>query len=326
MIKRLLISPYNDPFLNLAIEHYLLEKLNNEEEILLLYINDPAVVIGRFQNPWLECTPNRTKDTYLIRRESGGGTVYHDRGNLNFSFIQNIESYDRKNNLEQICMIMKNCGIDLSINKRNDLTVEHEGKIYKISGSAFRHKKDRAFHHGTVLIESETKRLKESITPGTQKVFTKISGTASNRSEIINLNRVNTKLTMEMVLNTFRSLYEKREDYIFEDWDEDEWEKLSEHDSVQQERTLLLSEDWILGKTPAFRQDISSFHPPETDGWEISVSKGTIEDSVRELSFLKGIHYGRRHTVDELKKKLRGQSVFGLGEDELFSRLILFIG
>jgi lipoate---protein ligase len=326
LIKRLLISPYHDPFLNLAMEHYFLEHLNINEEILFLYINDPAVIIGRFQNPWLECTPHRGKDTYLVRRESGGGTVYHDKGNLNFSFIQNIETYDRRNNLERICLIMKDCGIDLEINKRNDLTVEYKNKTYKISGSAFRHKKDRAFHHGTVLIESETRRLKESITPGTQKIFTKASGIASNRSEIINLNTVNKELNMEKVIATFSSLYNNTEEHSFDDWNDESWQTLSEDKSIQQERTRLLSEDWILGKTPGFRQDISSFHPPESDGWEISVSKGMIDESVPELSFLKGIHYGRRHTVEELKKNLMNQSVFELGEDELFSRLILFIG
>jgi len=324
--KRLLISPFKDPFLNLALEHFFLENLTENEEILLLYINDPAVVIGRFLNPWLECTPHKGRDTYLVRRESGGGTVYHDKGNLNFSFIQNLDVYDRTNNLQQICGIMKQCGIDLSINKRNDLTVEHKGIVYKVSGSAFRHKKDRAFHHGTLLIESETKRLKESITPGTQKIFTKVSGTASNRSEIINLNCINIELTMKMVLNTFRSRYTEDEDCSFEDWTEEKWDELAKECSIQKQRTLLLSEDWILGKTPGFKQDISSFHPPESNGWEISISKGKIDETAAELSFLKGIHYGRRHTVDELRKKLKGQSLFGLGENELFSRLILFIG
>lgn len=326
MIKRLLISPFRDPFLNLALEHYFLENLTKDEEILLLYINDPAVVIGRFQNPWLECAPRKEKDTYLVRRESGGGTVYHDRGNLNFSFIQNLDVYDRSKNLRQICGIMVQCGITLSINKRNDLTVEHKGIVYKVSGSAFRHKKDRAFHHGTLLIESETNRLKESITPGAQKIFTKVSGTASNRSEIINLNSINKELTMETVLNTFRSRYSEDENCRLEDWTEERWDEISEECSIQKQRSLLLSEDWILGKTPGFKQDISSFHPPESNGWEISISKGKIEESASELDFLIGINYGRRHTVDELKKKLKGQSLFGLGEDELFSRLIRFIG
>ncbi|MDC7242064.1 MAG: hypothetical protein PQJ50_17045 [Spirochaetales bacterium] len=320
MNKRLLISPFNDPYLNLSLENYLMEHLESDEEILFLYIDDPSVVIGRFQNPWLECTPHRSRDTYLVRRQSGGGTVYHDHGNLNFSFIQNLENYDRMTNLKEICRVMKSCGLDLDINDRHDLTVSHGGSVYKVSGSAFRHKKDRAFHHGTLLISAETGRLKESITPGTLKKFTKASGTESKRSPVINLNRVKEGLTMEAVLDAFRNCFPECS------MSTEEWDGLSEHSEVEMERSRLLSEDWILGKTPSFRQDISSLNPPETKGWEISVSKGVISETPPELDFLKGLTYGRRQTPADLAKKTARLSLFGLSGDELLSRLVQFIG
>ncbi len=322
----LLISPFRDPYLNLSLENYLLESMKEEEEFLFLYINDPSVVIGRFQNPWLECSPHRGKDTYLVRRQSGGGTVYHDEGNLNFSFIRHIENYSRQKNLELICSILRETGIDLEINKRHDLTVQYKGRTFKVSGSAFRHKKDRAFHHGTLLVSCETDRLKDSICPGESKVILQASGTESKRSEVINLNRINPDLTVAGLIKTFEVRFGKGGDGSIRNLNQDEWTELSELPQVQKERDTLLSEDWILGKTPSFTQDISSLHPPETEGWTIRVNKGKVEEAPEELAFLAGFEYGRRHTGDDLKKMLRKKNLFQLGEDELFSRLVQIIG
>ncbi|MDC7234921.1 MAG: hypothetical protein PQJ58_16935 [Spirochaetales bacterium] len=326
MICKLLISPFYDPCLNLAMEHVLLETLEPEEEILFLYTNDPAVVIGRFQNPWLESSPGKRGAPQLIRRESGGGTVYHDRGNLNFSFIQNIENYNRKENLIRICTLMKGCRINLNINERNDLTIDYSGNSYKVSGSAFRHKKDRAFHHGTLLISSETDKLKQSITPGDQRIFTSAKGTASNRSEIINLNRINPEITLETVVNLFRSYYSRTEGMTVPERGREWWSQFADRPDVSEVRTMLQSEEWTLGKTPGFSQVISFPHSPETEHWEIKVSRGVIVQAPRELSFLEGIPYGMKKTKEQLKQCVRGRSVSGLGEDELFSRLISIIG
>ncbi|WP_298009829.1 hypothetical protein [Oceanispirochaeta sp.] len=326
MMMNLLISPYNDPYLNLAMENQLLESLTPENEFLLLYINDPSVVIGRFQNPWMECTHSNRKDTYLVRRQSGGGTVYHDQGNLNFSFICPLESYDRQKNLDIICQIMKECSIDLNINLRHDLTVDYKGKTYKVSGSAFRHKKDRAFHHGTLLISSETDRLEESITPGNHKVILHASGTGSTRSDVINLSQVHPGLKMSQVIAAFENWFKPQENSVILNWSEDEWLHFSESPLVQAERNTLLSEDWILGKTPTFTQDIGALHLPETKDWQIRISKGIIEKAPKELSFLEGIQYGRRHTADEIRLRMKKKKLFKMTEDEFYGRLIHIIG
>jgi len=322
----LLISPYRDPYMNLSLENYFLESMKPDEEFLFLYINNPSVVIGRFQNPWLECSPLGRKDTYLVRRQSGGGTVYHDEGNLNFSFIRHKENFSRTKNLEIICRILLDSGIELQISKRHDLTVVFQEKSYKVSGSAFRHKKDRAFHHGTLLVSCATQRLKDSITPGEKKVILQASGTKSNRSEVINLNQIKPGLTISGLIDSFESWCREGKDCNVNNMSDDEWEELSETQTVQKERDTLLSEDWILGKTPAFTQDISSIHHPESVNWQIRVNKGKIEETPEDLSFLTGLEYGRRHTGDNLRKKLKSRALFGLGEDELFSRLIQIIG
>jgi lipoate-protein ligase A len=322
----LLVSPFNDPYLNLAIENQLLESLEKEQEYLFLYVNDPSIVIGRFQNPWLECSPGSRTKTSLVRRQSGGGTVYHDMGNLNFSFIRLNDSYSRRKNLEIICQIMKECRIDLQINERYDLTVNYREKTYKVSGSAFRHKKNRAFHHGTLLISSETERLIESITPEKQKIIIKASGTSSNRSEIINLNTILPGLTMDQVIQAFKNWFDQEKTCRIRNWSELEWSIFSETEEVKKEYQILRSEDWILGKTPAFSQDISRLHSPETMGWQIRINKGIIEKAPQELSFLIGIHYGRTVTEEELKLKIKNTRLFGMTDDELFSGLISLIG
>jgi lipoate-protein ligase A len=245
---------------------------------------------------------------------------------LNFSFIRHIEEYDRKVNLEIICNVMKDFGIDLQINKRHDLTVNYKDKTYKVSGSAFRHKKDRAFHHGTLLISCETHRLKESTIPGNNKKIIQATGTNSIRSEVINLNRINPELTVDSIIEGFKKKFDGKNEGKLKKLSEDEWMEFSESEPVQRERDNLLSEDWILGKTPAFIQDISTLHQPESEGWLIRINKGKIESTPEELSFLIGIEYGRRHSYDDLKIKFKKHTLFEMGKDELFSRLIDIIG
>ena len=164
-MHKVLVSPFYDPYLNLALENYFFETLDPGQPLLFLYVNEPSVVIGRFQNPWIESRPSALGPIHLVRRQSGGGTVYHDPGNVNFSFISTQEEYDKTANLEIICRIMEKAGVNLSINERHDLTVNFKDEVYKVSGSAFRLKKDKVFHHGTLLITSDRDKLKKALTP-----------------------------------------------------------------------------------------------------------------------------------------------------------------
>ena len=325
-MRRLLISPFHDPFVNLALEGHFLEELKKEEEILFLYINTPSVVIGRFQNPWKECRPSMLKQTALVRRESGGGTVYHDQGNLNFSFIQNLENYDRVENLETIRSILTPWKLPLYINERHDLTVSHEGGEFKVSGSAFRHKKDRAFHHGTLLIDCRTEKLKASISPGEEKVFLKSSGTASKRSPVINLNTVNRELTIDKVLETFRSHYKTLDDGRIDNPDQEEWNRMVEEVNFKIDE--LKDDPWIYGKTPAFTQDISVLCPSESEKWVLRVEKGKISEAPPCLTALEGLLYGRGITETLLRDRLGSSSLNFSSEsagNEFFRRLLALI-
>lgn len=166
-----------DPYVNLSIEHFLLENAPADSSILFLYINQPCVVIGRNQNPWLETdlralyndrrpgTGTSPDDAAVfVRRRSGGGAVFHDEGNLNYSVISPRTSFTRDKHAEMVVRALHRVGaINTSVNGRHDIVMKpgeelakdpNEPPARKISGSAFKLTRHRALHHGTCLLDS----------------------------------------------------------------------------------------------------------------------------------------------------------------------------
>ncbi len=159
--KLMAISTSNNPYYNQALEEYFLLQRNGP--VLLIYRNSPSVIIGRCQNPWKECSLEeiKKKGIFLVRRLSGGGTVYNDLGNCNFSFFQSRQAFEPKENLKMIQDYITAYGVKTEINERNDLLLN--GK--KISGSAYRHTKDRTMHHFSLLVETEKRVIEEYLNP-----------------------------------------------------------------------------------------------------------------------------------------------------------------
>lgn len=154
------VSTCTNPWINLAFEAYLLQQPNLTPH-LFFWHSTPAVVIGRNQNPWKESDLLylHRKHILLVRRESGGGAVYHDRGNLNFSLILPREIHNPHSNLIFIVRALHRIGIPATQNDRHDIIVH--GK--KVSGSAFRIKQTHVLHHGTLLISANLHKLRKSI-------------------------------------------------------------------------------------------------------------------------------------------------------------------
>jgi len=187
-------NPSHDPYYNQALEEYIFE--NKTEDYILLWRNSPAVICGKFQNLFAEVYVAAAKksNVALIRRISGGGTVYHDLGNINYSIIRNVDSsnVDYAEFLNPVIKVLKEVGVDANIIAGNGIGIGDK----KISGSAQRIVKGRVLHHGTLLFSADLNRLK-SLANGHREYFTS-SGTASVPWPVTNISDyMDSKMTVD---------------------------------------------------------------------------------------------------------------------------------
>ena len=189
---RILESKGFDPYENLATEKHLMDITPSGCCTLYLWQNQNTVVIGRNQNPWLECRTSLLEEEggRLARRLSGGGAVFHDLGNLNFTFIMPKADYDLD---KQVSVIQKACalaGIHAEKSGRNDLLADGR----KFSGNAFYQNATHAYHHGTLMVDVDKDKLGRYLSPPKAKLEAK--GVASVRSRVVNLKELSPSLTI----------------------------------------------------------------------------------------------------------------------------------
>jgi lipoyltransferase/lipoate-protein ligase len=205
------VSRTHDPYLNLSIEHFLLQKSPADSTILFLYTNKPCIVVGRNQNPWVEVNlrlvqkgldiPGKAyaEPISLVRRRSGGGTVFHDEGNVNYSVICPTAAFDRNKHAQMVVRALHRLGVSRAkVNERHDIILDPgEGaqqadeKPYKISGSAYKLTRLRSLHHGTCLLSSPNINLISQYLRSPAKPFIKARGVESVSSPIANVNVAN---------------------------------------------------------------------------------------------------------------------------------------
>lgn len=196
-----------DPRRNLALEATLLHQVRPGEEILYLWQNQRTVVIGRNQHAANECRIQALEADggHLVRRLSGGGAVYHDLGNLNFTFLVPTADYDVERQLSVICTACRELGIPAEISGRNDVVVEGR----KFSGNAFYQNGGRSYHHGTLLIHVDTEKMGRYLSPSKAKLEAK--GVESVRSRVVNLREYRPGLTCrqmeQQLIAAFESVY-----------------------------------------------------------------------------------------------------------------------
>ncbi|CQR70923.1 Lipoate-protein ligase A [Sporomusa ovata DSM 2662] len=176
-------SDQTNPYYNLALEEYLLFRVKKKQCILYLWQNLNTVVIGRNQNCWKECRINQLKEngSYLARRVSGGGAVFHDEGNLNFSFLVEQNDYALDKQVDVILLALQKLGLNAVKSGRNDLTIE--GK--KFSGNAFYEKNERCLHHGTLMVNVDVRKLSQYLHVSNEKLQS--NGVSSIRARVANL-------------------------------------------------------------------------------------------------------------------------------------------
>lgn len=206
---RILVSDTFDPAFNLATEDYIFRDMNPEEPVLFLWRNEKTVVIGRFQNPWTECHTKKMEEDgiTLVRRQSGGGAVYHDLGNTNFTFMSSRESYDKEANSKLIIQALSYFGVTALMSGRNDILAVTEDGEKKISGSAFKETKDRCFHHGTLLIDADLSKLGNYLNPHQKKLVSK--GITSVRARVTNLKEINPLISHESLSQKIIELFQQ---------------------------------------------------------------------------------------------------------------------
>ncbi|MCL2166247.1 MAG: lipoate--protein ligase [Clostridiales bacterium] len=202
-----LVTGSTDPYLNLAVEEYLLNGLLPDECIFYLWQNAKTVVIGRNQNAYKECRTDKlhADGGFLARRLSGGGSVYHDLGNLNFTFLANEADFDVARQLSVILRALEDYGIYAEKSGRNDISINER----KFSGNAFYQHKERCYHHGTILVDVDMSKMNAYLQVSADKL--RSHSVESVRSRVINLKELNPAIDIPSVrlslLRAFEEIY-----------------------------------------------------------------------------------------------------------------------
>ncbi|WP_100636978.1 lipoate--protein ligase [Marinomonas sp. ef1] len=251
MASRILLSHSNDPHFNLAVEDCIFRSMPADQRVLFLWCNADTVVIGRSQNPWKECNINKMEQDkiHLARRQSGGGAVFHDLGNTNFTFMAGKPEYNKEVSTDIVLQGLKKLGIEGYANGRNDLVVGEGEEMRKFSGSAYKETKDRGFHHGTLLLHADLSRLANYLNPDLKKLQSK--GITSVRSRVSNLNSLYQTIDHQLVCD---AIVEAFCEYFGEVpvIEEISPETLPDLPGFVEKFAQQQSWDWNFGKSPQF--------------------------------------------------------------------------
>lgn len=287
-----IIAKETDPYRNLALEEYLLYSVGNDECILYLWQNENTVVIGRNQNPWKECKVKELSmdGGKMVRRLSGGGAVYHDLGNLNFTFLLTKDNYDLEKQLEVIVRAVNSLGIPAKPTGRNDITVEGR----KFSGNAFFNINDKSYHHGTILVDVDMSSLSKYLNVSRKKLQSK--GVDSVKSRVTNLIDYRPDITIDILIKELIKAFGETYGLVPRKMD---ISKLPVGD-LELRRQKFSSWDWNYGKKIEFTDSISRRFDWGDIELQMNVKGGVIQECVAYSDALEA------ELFSEIGKKLVG--------------------
>ncbi|WP_129597216.1 lipoate--protein ligase [Anaerophilus nitritogenes] len=307
---KFLINPSTNPFFNLALEEYLLKNVNIEEDYFILWQNEPTIVIGKHQNTVNEINIDFVKNNniHVVRRNSGGGSVYHDLGNINFTFIT---KYDEKFLLDfktftiPVIESLSKLNVNARLSGRNDILIGEK----KISGNSQYIYKDRFLHHGTLLFDSELENLVKALNVDNDKIIGK--GIKSIKSRVTNIkDYLDKNVSIEdfkdiLITNILQFNKSMIKEYELNNEDINLIKKLM--------REKYMTWEWNFGKSPEFNFENSK----KFEGGKIQVFLNIIDGFIYECKIygdflglldlsqveknMIGIKYGEEYIEDFLK-------------------------
>lgn len=284
---------------NLAWEEWLVDRFEQEGPVLLFHVNDPAVVVGKNQNPWRETNPVFLADdgVDLARRVSGGGTVYHDEGNLNYSLILSRHHYQQEDTFRTVMAALLGLGISVERMPANGLGVG--GK--KFSGHAFCYRGSAVMHHGTLLVDADLAQLRQAMKPALPDVQTR--AIASRPAPVMNLAEARPGLTVDELMHALAAAFAPGVPVEATEPPRAEvaWQDL---------RARYESWDWVLGSTPLFTWEVcvdeASLVLVVDGGW---VQDARLRRGEREqvLLGLAGCRFSADELIPALKTEMPGE-------------------
>lgn len=268
---RFYVSDSTDPYENIATEEALVDAVLPDECILFLWQNENTIVIGRNQNPWKECriAEFEADGGRLARRLSGGGAVFHDIGNLNFTFVAHDGIYDVARHLDIMCGAVRSFGLDARVSGRNDAAVDGA----KFSGNAFFRSGSKRCHHGTLMIDVDMGKLARYLQPDPKKLAAK--GVDSVRSRVVNLAALNARITVETLSIALIEALSESFGSAAQPLDADRFDPAD----IARRRERFASDAWRLGRTAPFTHALDERFVWGNLDVEVLVEKGAIANA-----------------------------------------------
>ena len=320
----------NDPRINLAIEEYALKTMDVEKDsFLLFYINQPSIIIGRNQNTIEEINTDYVEENNIIvvRRLSGGGAVYHDLGNLNFSFLtkDDGESFQNfKKFTQPVVDAMKKLGINTELSGRNDILAEGR----KISGNAMFSTKGRMFSHGTLLFDTNIDEVVSALKVKKEKIESK--GIKSVRSRVANIvDFMENPITIEEFrMEILKSIFGGEDNIQYYELTKEDWDQIYKLSEERYQKW-----DWSYGKSPKFNIQRTKKFPSGFIDLRLEVNKGIMKQvrvfgdffGVGEMEDIEQALNGKKyepHVISQALEEIDIPKYFGGVSKDEFIKLI----